>query len=509
MACEDLKAKLAQEKEARAFIIEDLHNVKDPRERSQLLQELKQIGATIAATQIALNNCLTPPPVASLAPQSILKIQMTNPAPPNQTNPDWAKNIAGGTFPTSSGIEWKQVLDVQNEYDEFSLVGASGWVIHPEISGGDFPFSHPFGVDYECTIALDSQYNFLLAPGNENTSSTGSYASEIKQAQTLPKSAAVDKNITFNGVLPMEWDQNLVPESFRDNVHEGDRVAIYGRWIVDCGHDDFHTEIHPPLLMACGSLQKHTDNSQFTRVLLTSRPYLVSQKYTVDTDKIYDDSAADDGTFYTHILKEVIKVNAHASLLVEAHPKIKSFPFKGVNLLHMIVSAPPINDVNPIHVNRQLVVSYRFKIRSGCAVQVVQNDAQSFGVFIVLNSAGYTPPPLPHRNGVRISKDQIDKLSTDAGTKYLEAEAISTAVQLIFGGVIGAVIVDLILNRGVETDQYDPLKENNILDRTSAVIDAPANNIPRNSGIITDNSQPFPISGWIEARWIEKPIVVK
>jgi hypothetical protein len=507
MACEELKAKLASEKEARAFIIQDLHNVRDPRERAQLLQELKQIGATIAATQRALNICLTPPPVASLAPQSILKIQSSNPQPPDQTDPNWAKNIAGGTFPTGSGIEWKQVLDPQDEYDE-NLVSATGWVIHPDISGADFPFSHPFGVDYEMSIAPDPQYNFLLSPGNEDTSSSGSYASEIKQAQTLPKSSPADNAIVFNGVLPMEWDQNLVPESFRDNVHEGDRVAIYGRWIVDCGHDDFHTEIHPPLLMACGSVQKHPDNSQFTRVLLTSRPYLVSQKYTVDTDDIYNDNASDDGTFYSHILKEVIKVNAHASLLVEAHPKIKSFPFKGVNLLHMIVSAPPVTDI--IHVvNRQLVVSYRFTIRSGCAVQVVQNDAYSFGVWIVLNSAGYTPPPLPHRNGHRVSKDEIDRLSTDAGTKYLEAEAISAAVQLLFGGIIGAAIVELILNRGVETDQYDPLKENNVLDRTGAVIDAHANNIPRNAGIVVDDSQPFPISGWIEARWIDTPIIVK
>jgi hypothetical protein len=50
-------------------------------------------------------------------------------------------------------------------------------------------------------------------------------------------------------VLGVEIDQDLVSQEFREWLTEGDRVAVFGRWIVDCGHDDFHAEIHPPLLM--------------------------------------------------------------------------------------------------------------------------------------------------------------------------------------------------------------------------------------------------------------------
>ena len=34
--------------------------------------------------------------------------------------------------------------------------------------------------------------------------------------------------------------------------HEGDRIAMRGRWIIDCGHNDFHAELHPITFMAFG-----------------------------------------------------------------------------------------------------------------------------------------------------------------------------------------------------------------------------------------------------------------
>ena len=71
-------------------------------------------------------------------------------------------------------------------------------------------------------------------------------------------------------LLGVEIDAGLVPAQFADfkrgGVEPGDRVAVFGRWIVDCGHQlpikdengqdrhpgikAFRTEIHPPLLMA-------------------------------------------------------------------------------------------------------------------------------------------------------------------------------------------------------------------------------------------------------------------
>jgi hypothetical protein len=41
------------------------------------------------------------------------------------------------------------------------------------------------------------------------------------------------------GLLGVEWDKGLLPQSFHALVNHGDRVAIVDRWILDTGHDDY------------------------------------------------------------------------------------------------------------------------------------------------------------------------------------------------------------------------------------------------------------------------------
>jgi hypothetical protein len=72
--------------------------------------------------------------------QEILQIDYQNPEF-NRTD-DWAKAIAGQEFPFAD-YEWTQVLAPSEEYDG-QLVGATGWMINPHHSHGDFTFTHPF-----------------------------------------------------------------------------------------------------------------------------------------------------------------------------------------------------------------------------------------------------------------------------------------------------------------------------------------------------------------------------
>src|SRR4030081_947437 len=172
MACEGLRQQLAVLRDL------ELQTQADAREatgvaRTELLQQLKQIKANIAAVQRNLAACLaTPSRLPAKAAEQILSLVYENPA--FTGTGDWAKPIAGGTFPNDTGgFEWKQVLAPGDEQeDNVTLVGASGWVFGPSIAGSDFFFSHPFGSDWEFLMALDkppdnlSKYTFLLAPGN-------------------------------------------------------------------------------------------------------------------------------------------------------------------------------------------------------------------------------------------------------------------------------------------------------------------------------------------------------
>ena len=81
------------------------------------------------------------------APQNILETLYGSPPAPNQVAwGTWASSN-DKTFPEGVMNEWEQVPAAFSEYDQFSLVGTSGWVFEqPDESQSDFPFDHPFGV---------------------------------------------------------------------------------------------------------------------------------------------------------------------------------------------------------------------------------------------------------------------------------------------------------------------------------------------------------------------------
>ncbi len=47
----------------------------------------------------------------------------------------------------------------------------------------------------------------------------------------------------LRGNLETEIEQWLMPRGFRPQP--GDRIQMAGRWVIDCGHDDWHAELHP------------------------------------------------------------------------------------------------------------------------------------------------------------------------------------------------------------------------------------------------------------------------
>ena len=218
-----------------------------------------------------------------LAPADILQIRFDNPVLPDVGDGSWASNGIG-QYPLSSGMEWVQAMAHDDEYDNAELVGASGWAIGPNDSGADVPFDHPFGFDWEFHVALDDAFTALLSPANTSDD-------RIAAAEALGLPAT-------RGLLGLEWDKGLLPQSFRAQVNHGDRTAVFGRWILDTGHDvgdRYRTEIHPPLLVATASVQPDAIGVESTRVLFMSRPFLPGQRFTVDVGDAYSDSAEDDG----------------------------------------------------------------------------------------------------------------------------------------------------------------------------------------------------------------------
>lgn len=429
----------------------------------------------------------------SPAPANILEIDFRNPVLPGEDDSSWAES-GGNTFPLSADIEWMQALDHAQDYEGGSLVGCTGWAVAPDYSGADAPFDHPFGFDWEFQVALDDDmhgYQALLSPANINPQESG-VGQLLASAQGLPMR---------RGLLGVEWDGNLIPQSFKSRLRHGDRVAVFGRWILDTGHNFakfWRTEVHPPLLLASAGVETSDRAPESTRALFMSRPYLVGQHYAVDPANAYLDSVDDDGPFLSHLVDEIVKVITLRSRMVEAHPKIKSAPFAGSYRFTVKVRPPP----RPRGAYR-LAVSFQFTVRNGCSVEVTAADNETVEVIVTLESRKYTPPNLPARRSCVYSKDELNALSSGSGKDILAIDIIAPLVgYLIGGGLFLAAYIEYILQRGFKVDAYDPIPEVDVLDSSHAVFNTLPEDIPSGGGIVIDNTQPYPIFGWLDAKWI-------
>jgi hypothetical protein len=496
-------------------------------------------GARGTATVTVVVQNVSP---AAFTPQDSLQVSVVNPAPPSSG--DWAAEIVKANqspLPESflTGLqdlalwrekhtdypicarEWVQVTDPANDYD-IDTVGFSGWLLQPEISKRDVPFTHPlgnqpFGVDWECMVALDPEYAGLLAAGNIRPDGADG-ANAVLDAKTL------GIKIPDGGLLAVETDSGCVPSAlkpprpddpFPDTVRVGDRIAVFGRWIADSAHHvdalggtvSYRSEVHPPLLMAIGGTRPTVPGDSLTRIVLTSRPYLVKQVYTTDTGTIYEDSAPDDGTLLNHLNNEMDKltrmdiwhVGGPDSTSIEAHPKIASKPFQGTHLFRLTVRPPAPAGLGAF---TRVEVSFQFTCRSGVGVQVVGLD-DHVDVLVSLNSATYQAPPLPPHHTDMWTKDRLKALDPDPARLITFDQIASILTLPIFRppgfGLIDLANAEQALARGVETEHYD-VPDVDALDRSHAVPFVPVTQIPASAGVVIDDSQPYPVFGFLEIR---------
>jgi hypothetical protein len=417
-------------------------------------------------------------------PQRILETTMSNPSF-DTSRQTWAREIAGGGLwlhGFNPPHEWTQVLNPSEEF-EVNPVSISGTAVLPPengptgISSVDCPFTHPFGFDWNCYIAPDpdSPYTSLLAPSNTGYDPlTGKTDPDFTAANIHANSLGLTLR---NGVLGLETDCNLIPQEYR--ARDGDRVAVFGRWIVDCGHDDYHTEIHPPLIFV--RAWSTPDNKRTLSHVIT-RPYLVGQQF-------------EHGALFEHLVFEVAQIlpQPPPSFRVESHPQILPKPFRGFQLFTYLLRPPtprPAPDV-------PLFVSYSFTKRSGrgIGIQVMQHDADTVEVAIAMNDAAYTPPPLPHNAGQNITLERLYQLQPEAADIYRDT---------IFGSALINPAAAAILLLGIPTDLYDAPQASSALDGLNEVVTT-ADRLPNPTPASEDDAQPFPLYGWITVEWGPPP----
>jgi hypothetical protein len=378
---------------------------------------------------------------------------------------DWAVKVCGGNTwlkGYNPRYEWTPVLPPRNELEDED-VAISGTAIGSHRSTADVWFTHPFGNDLNFNIAPDPEYANLPSPilRNDSEDPYGTVNS-IQKAKT-------EYGLDVTNVLHVEMDEGFVPRGFE--VNDGDRVAVLGRWIVDCGHPDYGAEVHPPLLYLCA----RPNGPNATHVSIISRPFLVSQEFG-------------DGGLYEHLVKQLLLV--YPPLLpfpvtsqVEARPKIIQQPFSGLKLINFVIR-PPTPRQYP---NDKLLVSYELTVRSGVAVQLYSINDDAVGILVVMNDVAYNPAPLPPKQNRNISKQEIQMARPDIGDLIFHLQGIGSVLANPGGAIV--------LEKGVDTDFYQiptwvgPPPLRSLVSQLSTVRIQP------------DDGPPWPIRGHLDVQW--------
>jgi hypothetical protein len=447
--------------------------------------------------------------------------------------------------------------------------------------------THPFGFDYDASIAPDPAYVQLLSPGNVESThldlskdSTGQTALGGFEGEVYPflhatagvnmgwcspdfnpnhrcksdaecggssKCEGIVSGFGLNpgdlhGTLGLETDHDLLPESYQPQ--DQDRGAIFGRWIVDCGHGDdgsvpgWHTEIHPPLLIASG---RSTGSGFFgancsdeqTCSSVIGRPYLVSQNFG-------------DGAIAKHMENEGEKLGCHLatgpaiSAAIEAFGPLEGLPdcdggldldcvcngdFFGCELCEIATCGSPLDDppfghpcstqlearprinengkpfagtqdmqyfLQPANGRQnpgdRLVAKWHVTARNGVTVGLSSAGDAGVLVDVTMREEGYNPANFPSKQDWVVDPGVTDPDFSFLGiAKFLGALAIAP---------VQAAIVD----RGVFTDRFQapqvPLN-----DAAPSLSFADQLNGATQAAQDIDDSQVFPVSGRINVGW--------
>jgi hypothetical protein len=331
---------------------------------------------------------------------------------------------------------------------------ASGTVTGLDRSGLDFRPSHPFGFDTTWDFRVDAPFLGLIhnRPGDHND----------------------------DDAIHAELESGLYPDALFGIVPTaGDRVAMKGAWILDCGHPPYEAEIHPPAFLAVARTEG-TD----TVALAFANPYRSSQRYGLpdDTTLFSDDtrfSAIDASPFTRALAIEVIQAVLGEITRFELHDLLEALHLEPVT---WFVCAPPRPSPSA-----QLRYSFRFVARRGVTISAATRGDSGCLEFHAEAGSSYTPF-VPERLDHLWTWAEINReASAQAGVNVDVRQLIIDALKQ--QGLPGDAVA-LRPETDTVVDEYMPLQP-----RGSAGGDGPT------AVIGSADDQPFPFYGRVRIGW--------
>jgi len=423
---------------------------------------------------------------------------------------------------TESSIEAAITTDNDLEGYQGGVTGVTGTAFYSHHSEADVPFTHPFGdqLDWNFFVVPDRPYQDLMGITNADLRHAapwfrhpGDYSAALDQAQKLGLGSGTDASAV--GAMEVEADSALFPAPYRPA--DGDRVAVFGRWIVDAGHDEFLTEIHPPLLAVRAYAEAidrpvyrgPTLNPDATVSYVLGRPWLVGQTFRYDAAGIPQGlRGAIEGGFTDKLsTTDVALGNIDKNAQIEASAPILPGWRTGQAFSATYTVRPQAGRRSS---GDSLLVSWTFTVRSGVSVSI--KDSGDDGVTVTVTiGVDYHAAPAPSSR-VRIVK--LEDFPTDARMQV--GGALQEALNRVLGGAtIGGLIripgqnlydqLSWLIYNGVRMKVYDvdPPKStaNGLFQFVDQRIGGGSNASWTGEAYTVDDSQPFPIFGVLKVRW--------
>ncbi len=444
-----------------------------------------------------------------------------------------------------SALEFAQRIIAETDFTTERLTAMAGTALayNNAVSApkNDVPFDHPFGTDSNFNFAPDEEYWYLLAITSLSLGDVGpvTWFPPEDEVQSAIREARDVRKLKVPGTMHVEMEQGILPQSFRPQP--GDRVVIFGRWIVDAGHDSFGTELHPPLLVARANCDEKAGQ---TVAYLLGRPWLASQTFS------FDDDGMPRG-FRAHLESEVSQLISHnvlsTSIDVDPNAQVTASPV----ILSGFPDSRAIPALVPTFVDRpfevtfnvrapegtqhvffkpgdSLFLTYSLTVRPGVNVSMARLwDAT--GVRVTISASDYVPPPIPHRNQ-RVVKvyyedgegPEATDLPNDIATQvktYVDQKA--AALRSGKDPMLAAVIIAQPVYFNYVADQFMTIVRNGVVTYQSDPWPAPdpSTNVSHSEYNVRldqwpaedptyhpvrlniDESQVYPISGEIVLTW--------
>jgi hypothetical protein len=501
-------------------------------------------------------------PSPGQSPPEYLQPPLLQPVDP--TNPYWTYQFVGGQpalLNEQPPFQWMPVLRTlapndtvvpgdergffmdRAELGNSDLTGVSGTAVlngpvrddtYPYIPGTgnrdflvsdhDVPFSHPLGYDVEFFVVPDTPYLSLLGPTNirvyDPLKLTGEYPAAIEKALAPYPTGLGLSDAAVNGLLGIEIDSACLPEAYRP--HDGDRVAVFGRWIVDAGHEDFHTEIHPPMVLA-GARRQAVDA---THSWVIARPYRVSQRFLdSDGNRTQGIRGALESQVTAQVTSFVIAPlgSKPTPQQLDLTPEIQggimpSVSYTGsargippqkehITTTLSFVVRPPTPRASP---SDQLLVTWHFTVRSGVDVYVLNTGLDEVEVVLDVGRSDFAPAKVP-TDGESITV-YVKDLQNPELEKVLAQKRQDIASA--HGDDVGDFFWQLI-NLGARSTKFDsptwPKPKSVTADAVNIVFELSVEALPsaetfmpgqtQPAAVGVDDAQAFPIYGFVDVQW--------